>query len=164
MRAGLRCADTTLNLENGSQTFVTRQISSSCESAKTARSSSRALNASSAFDIVASANVSGVIQELRMNMSAVKKEIEGLERSWSAAHREAVAAEQELAGKSTTSGLVSFGGPLVAALAAGISGAMMVRPLQKSAQQKAEARLEGANRRKQEIMREIEALESSLLR
>ena len=98
-----------------------------------------------------------------MDMNIVEKEMESLERSWFAAHHDAVAAEQELAGRSTRPGSVMFWGPLVAALAAGVSGAVMVRPLRKSALQHAAARLEEANRRKREIMREIEALEDSFL-
>jgi hypothetical protein len=100
---------------------------------------------------------------MQMDVETVKKEMDGLERSWFAAHRAAVAAQQELASRSFARiGASIFWGLLGGAVAAGVIRAVMRRPQRKSDLQSAQARFEEADRRKQEIMREIEALEGSL--
>jgi hypothetical protein len=99
-----------------------------------------------------------------MDVETVKREMEGLERRWFAAHRAAVRTQQELAGRSlVTIGMSIFWGLLLGAAAVGITRSVMRRPRRKSELQAARSRFEEADRRKQEITREIEVLEGSLV-
>lgn len=99
-----------------------------------------------------------------MDMADVKKEMDSLERSWFAAHQAAVAAQKELMGRSSV-GMkkLIFWGLLGSVVVAGVTRAIIGRPRENPKRKAAQARLEKADRRKQDIMQQIEALEESLL-
>jgi hypothetical protein len=99
-----------------------------------------------------------------MDVDSVGKEMDRLENSWFEAHRAAITAQQELAGKSSPRiGVSILSGLLGGIVAVTLTQAVLGRGSPKSQLQSAQRRLEEAGLKKKKIMHEIETLEDSLL-